>query len=302
MSVKHDRISGSTRLGRRYFRLQESTLGLIDWSLNTWIPTHHAFIAGVGDEGDKRLVLMKTTKIALYAAVAANTSLPVLFFAPNARARANNTVATAVVPRRKFVLGCFAMIIVGSMSAIPPNNAIRRRDINASWSCTFLTLRRPWSLPKEITNGSWLLLAASWSCQSIRQNDERQVRHRMSYGLLSGVSVPPKGSHKGHKEWIWLSIWKVFCFCRLTRETKSSSFSASQQILTLSLRSRPQSRKHNRNNIISPSSGGLRLRSWTASSKGLSKLTSDIQHVISGEVAPHTILLQFLFYLPVKLQ
>lgn len=95
---------------------------------------------------------------------------------------------------------------------------------------------------------------------------------------------------------------KVFCFRRLTSETKLSSFSASQQILTLSLRSRTQSRKNNRNNIISPSSGGSRFRSWATSSRALSKLTSDIQHVISGEVAPHTILLQLLFYLPVKLQ
>jgi hypothetical protein len=51
---------------------------------------------------EARLVPIKTTRTAVYAAVAANTSFPVLSLAPNASISANITVATDVVPRLKF--------------------------------------------------------------------------------------------------------------------------------------------------------------------------------------------------------
>ncbi len=69
----------------------------------------HVVEAVAGDDGEAvpdgaRLVPMKTTNTAEYAAVAARTSLPVLSLAPNASSSANKKMATEVVPRLKFRL------------------------------------------------------------------------------------------------------------------------------------------------------------------------------------------------------
>jgi hypothetical protein len=104
-----------------------------------------------GEEVEARLVPMNTTSTAVYAAVAAKTSLPVLSLAPKASISANSTVAIDVVPRLKFRSPCFAIMIVGAISAIPPNKAMVRRDIKAVFSATFLGLARGSGVPKWIT-------------------------------------------------------------------------------------------------------------------------------------------------------
>jgi hypothetical protein len=73
---------------------------------------------------------------------------------------------------------------------------------------------------------------------------------------------------------------KVLAFCiSLLSETKSSSFSASQQLLSLSSRLRPpiSGQSYARRYSISSCSAGWKFLSWVASRKTLCKLASDIQ-------------------------
>jgi hypothetical protein len=101
-----------------------------------------------------RLVPTKTTNTAVYAAVAAKTSLPVLSVAPSASISPNRITATEVTMRLALRSPTLAMMIVGTMRARPPNRLIIERDMKACFLAISALLTCGCFFPTTMTRGS----------------------------------------------------------------------------------------------------------------------------------------------------
>ena len=75
--------------------------------------------------GVTRLIHMKTSRTAAYAAVA----FPVISIAPTANRSVKSTVAIVVTIRLTLILWFLVVIRVGTMSEIPPKRAMNKSEV-----------------------------------------------------------------------------------------------------------------------------------------------------------------------------